>query len=314
MKLTQRKVWVLLLVLAMTAAAQVVDESQAPLTVQNQLQQMRQEISARKHAFTVAYNPAMKYTLQQLCGAKAPADWWKKAREVNLKTQPPAMLKALSAALPGSWDWREHNGVTAIRDQGGCGSCWAFGTMGAFESFLLIKQSLTVDLSEQYLVSCNSNGWGCNGGWWAFDMLVSPGAVLESLLPYAAMDQACPGALTYPHQANGWAYVDGENKVADKEKIKQAILQIGPVAAAVFVGSYFQGYSGGVFDKNEAPSCWLCCEKPADVNHAIMLVGWNDAEGVWILRNSWGPGWGENGYMRIKYGVNNVGFAATSVY
>ncbi len=314
MPLNQKGIWMLLLVFIASAGGQIRDESQAPMAIQNQLQQMRQKISTEKRSFTVSYNSAMQYTIQQLCGARPPRDWWGEARKINLETHPPAVLKAAMTGLPAAWDWRDHAGVTAIRDQGGCGSCWAFGTMGAFESLLLIKHALTIDLSEQYLVSCNSNGWGCNGGWWAFDMLLSPGAVLESAFPYAASDLPCPSGFTYPYQATGWAYVDGDNKVADTQKIKQAIYQIGPVAAAVYVGSYFQGYGSGIFDKNEVSSCWLCCEKTADVNHAILLVGWNDAEGVWILRNSWGSGWGENGYMRIKYGINNVGFAATSVY
>jgi C1A family cysteine protease len=293
--------------------SQELDETQALPAVRKQLQMLRKGIADEKLSFHVSYNPAMNRTIEQLCGAKPPQDWWSAAKKKNLNKIAPATLKA-SITLPAKWDWRDHNGVLPIRDQGNCGSCWAFGTVGSYESFLLIKHSVTADFSEQHLVSCNTQGWGCGGGWWAFDMLINPGAVWESLFPYVAADVSCPAGLTYAYQASSWAYVDGENQVADTQKIKEAIYQIGPVAAAVYVGSYFQGYSDGVFDKDETKSGAFSCAPAKNVNHAILLVGWDDAEGVWILRNSWGPGWGEDGYMRIKYGINKVGFAAASVY
>jgi cathepsin L len=99
------------------------------------------------------------------------------------------------------------------------------------------------------------------------------------------------------------------------DKIKQAIQTYGPVAAAVYVGSYFQSYTGGVFDKNESSNGGFCgCSAPSQVNHAIVLIGWDDSKQAWLLRNSWGPGWGESGYMWIKYGASQVGYAAVIAY
>jgi len=294
--------------------SQVLDENQAQPAVRQQLANMRADITKQKLSFRVGYSTAMTRTIDQLCGSRPPKNWRSTAKLKNLSRLAPATLKS-SLALPSKWDWREHNGVTAVRDQGNCGSCWAFGTIGSFESFLLIKNSISTDLSEQHLVSCNGEGYGCGGGWWVFEMLINPGAVQEALFPYAAADLPCPPGLAYAYQASGWAYVDGDNQIADTQKIKEAIYQLGPVAAAVYVGSYFQAYSDGVFDKEEAePGGFLSCAASHDVNHAILLVGWDDAEGVWILRNSWGAGWGEGGYMRIKYGINKVGFAAASVF
>ncbi len=312
----RRSLWLCCLALILFCAgvwAQGLDESQALPAVRQQLQRMREEIGKQQLSFRVGYNAAMTRTIAQLCGTKAPQNWWQTAKAKNLAKIAAAKLKA-SVALPTQWDWRDHNGVTAIRDQGSCGSCWAFGTIGAFECFLLARNSVTADLSEQHLVSCNPWGYGCNGGWWAFDLLVNPGAVLESQFPYVAADVPCPSGLTYAYQASGWAYVDGENQIANTQKIKEAIYQIGPVAAAVYVGPYFQAYTGGVFDKEEAKGGFLSCSADKAVNHAILLVGWDDAQGAWILRNSWSAGWGEAGYMRIKYGISKVGFAAASVY
>lgn len=305
--------WAAALLLGTALYAQERDESRALPAMREQLKMMREEIGKAGLSFQVGYNPAMDLTIAQLCGARPPQQWWRTAREKNLRKMAPAALKA-AVALPAQWDWRSQGGVPPIRNQGACGSCWAFGTIGGFEAWLMIKNHVSVDLSEQHLVSCNGEGWGCNGGWWAFDMLVQPGAVLESLFPYAASDLPCPPGLVYAHQASGWAYVDGDNQIADTQKIKEAIYQIGPVAAAVYVGTYFQAYTGGIFDKDEAKAGWLSCATDKSVNHAIILVGWDDAQGVWILRNSWGSGWGEAGYMRIKYGVNKVGFAATSIF
>ncbi|MBC7186488.1 MAG: hypothetical protein H5U38_05590, partial [Calditrichaeota bacterium] len=166
--------------------------------IEAQLQRLQTELATGRYSFTVGANPALSFTLDQLCGLREAPDWRKTARQRSLTAVRPAPLRAVEerVALPSSWDWRQHNGVSPVRDQDGCGSCWAFGTIASLESVLLIKQSLLTDLSEQYLVSCNTKGWGCNGGWWAHDMLVSPGTVLEADFPYVASDVPCGGPYT----------------------------------------------------------------------------------------------------------------------
>jgi C1A family cysteine protease len=219
--------------------------------------------------------------------------------------------------LPGSYDWRLLGKVPPIRDQKTCGSCWAFGTVGAFESALLIKGGVLPNLSEQYLVSCNTDGWGCNGGWFAHDYHWlkpgktgnQPGAVQETAFPYVANDKTpCYGPYAHPYQLSGWSYIGDSWSVPPAAAIKDAIYNYGPVAAAVCVGMGFDLYTGGVFNTNEAGACGS-----AKVNHAVVLVGWDDTDNTWILRNSWGTGWGEGGYMHIDRGVSNIGFAANYV-
>lgn len=298
------------------STGQELDEASAPQEIKNLLQEMRADIKDEGLSFRVGYNPALTFNIEDLCGLVEPKEWMQKAKELNISVKKPDILRAPEPlGLPADWDWRDYNGVTGIRDQRDCGSCWAFGAIGTMESLLLIKDSISTDLSEQHLVSCNTYGWGCNGGWWPHDMLVNPGAVLEVDFPYVASDVPCGGPYTYPYQLTGWAYVDGDNQVPSVDKIKAAIHAYGPVCAAVYVGSFFQSYTGDVFDKNESPNGGICgCEPPSKVNHAIILIGWDDSKQAWLLRNSWGTGWGEDGYMWIKYGTSQVGYAAVIVY
>ena len=228
--------------------------------------------------------------------------------------QQPASLSS-TQALPSAYDWcATHGGCTSVKNQGECGSCWAFATVGPMEG-LLQAAGQTTDLSEQYLVSCNTEDWGCGGGWFAHDYHWNTrppgesqaGAVLESAFPYVASDAPCAGPYTHPHKIISWHYVDGYS-VPSVDAIKQAIYDHGPVAAAICVGDAFRSYPGGVFQIEESSQCGS-----NDVNHAIVLVGWNDAEQTWTLRNSWGTGWGESGYMRIRYSTSNVGYAANYV-
>lgn len=255
--------------------------------------------------FTLGQNPATDRPLSELCGLVEPENWWKDASfDPCVPTQ----------ALPSRFDWRDLGGCPPVRNQGACGSCWAFGTIAPLECNILIKDHKEVDLSEQWLVSCNTNGWGCNGGWWAHDYFQwkmdrcnGTGAVLEKDFPYRADDLPCEGPYNRPYMIDSWRFIGFAQGVAPTEAIKQAILDYGPVSVACAVTQAFGAYTGGVFNENDPT---------AQINHAVALVGWDDSQGtdgVWFLRNSWGPGWGEEGYMRIEYGVCKVGYAACYV-
>jgi inhibitor of cysteine peptidase len=227
---------------------------------------------------------------------------------------PPREDDQTDQGLPTAFNWCDLGGCTPVRDQGSCGSCWAFGTVGPLELNIMIREGLVQDLSEQYLVSCNMERWGCGGGWWAHDYHQfkvpsgedGAGAVLEAAFPYVGRDEPCDAPHAHLYQVESWHFVSDEWGVAPVVDIKQAIYEHGPVATAVCVNSAFQSHSGGVLD---GPGCTV-------VNHAVVLVGWDDdqgEDGAWFLRNSWGQGWGEGGYMRIGYGVSNVGFGANYV-
>lgn len=219
------------------------------------------------------------------------------------------VVSAPSIGLPQSFNWCDEHGCTPVKDQGQCGACWAFATVGVLENVIKAKDGQSVNLSEQYLISCNSEGYSCYGGWWAHEYhqwkSVSgeqeAGAVSENAKPYQARNGNCTSPNQKVAKILDWGYVGRQNSVPSTEAIKQAIYEHGPVTAAVCANWAFSNYSGGVFS---GPGC-------PRVNHGVVLVGWNDAGGYWILRNSYGPNWGENGYMRIKYGVSNIGQGAT---
>jgi C1A family cysteine protease len=264
-----------------------------------QLKEMRAEIETNGYTFTVGPNPAMQYSLEQLCGLKTdlplPSMHLMDAL-VNLSdiSQP----EALPSAYTGYY--------TSVKNQGSCGSCWAFAAIGALESYILKKDGIEVNLSEQYMLSCNPWDWGCNGGFWPNDMLVDPGAAMESCFPYVGTVVPCSDTCPKPYQIQGWAFVTEDWVVPSADLIKQAIYTYGAVQVGVYADSFFQWYTGGVFNRCKKNVKWT--------NHAVILCGWDDARGAWLLKNSWGTGWGEDGFMWISYGCNRVGEGANYFY
>jgi chitodextrinase/C1A family cysteine protease len=221
-------------------------------------------------------------------------------------------------AAPTSFDWRSYNGhsyIGGVRDQGNCGSCYAFGATACAEGVYNVStgsyDANTADFAEAYIAWClgsmtqyNDNFYGCNGADYTYtelQALCDIGTIGESYFPYSDADgQSCPSAASNAPKTKfaSWYRVS----CSDIEAIKTAIMTYGVVDAAVYVTTAFQDYSGGIFS-NTSTTCSSspCYNTPT--NHAISLVGWgNDATAgdYWILRNSWGSSWGENGYMRIK--------------
>ncbi|MCK4765559.1 MAG: hypothetical protein KAW12_25380 [Candidatus Aminicenantes bacterium] len=263
--------------------------------LQAKIDGLRAQGQAEGWTFTVGINPAMQYAIPQLCNFRPDLrpGAYKDDRIAMVQkggkwvpTPTPEPTPTGDDSYTGYW--------TAVRNQGSCGSCWAFSTIAMFESNLK-KNGITTDLSEQWLVSCNTDGWGCNGGWFANPYMLSPGAVLESCYPYTATDSSCVSGCPYVYQAS--ASGDTGDGISD---IKAGIQAYGATSVAVYVNNAFQAYTGGVFNGCETKSC----------NHAVLLCGYDDALGAWLMKNSWGTGWGENGFMWIQYGCSNIGYGS----
>ena len=250
------------------------------------LEGMRANIRDNAYTFTVDFNPAMQYTLEQLCNFKP------ELRPENFPVD--TLSRVAKKPLPG--DSYYMSDYTSVKDQKSCGSCWAFSTAGMYESVLL-KHGINTNLSEQWLVSCNTDGWGCNGGYFANSYYLDPGPVLERCFKYKALDIPCKEGCDHVYIASS------SHNASGITGIKNAIETYGAVSCAVTVTYYFQAYSGGVFNY----------DSHSPTNHAVVLVGWDDnmgSSGAWRLKNSWGNGWGESGMMWIEYGCSNVGSGA----
>ncbi|KAK1293949.1 Vignain [Acorus calamus] len=206
---------------------------------------------------------------------------------------------AKTGDLPQSVDWRQKGAVTPVKDQGQCGSCWAFSTVVAVEGINQIKSGKLVSLSEQELIDCdNGDNQGCNGGLmdYAFEFIKKNGGITtESNYPYRARDGRCNIGKENSHVV----VIDGHQNVPvnDEDALLKAVANQ-PVSVAIDAGGYrFQFYSEGVFTGH----CGT------DLDHGVAIVGYGttlDGTKYWTVKNSWGPEWGEKGYIRMQRGVS----------
>jgi C1A family cysteine protease/chitodextrinase len=230
----------------------------------------------------------------------------------------PSMQKSSKAdyevqALPASFDWRNYNGVntvTSVKNQGSSNACWAFGSTASFEAVIKAKTGIERDLSEQWLGNCNTYGFTISGGgWFPTQMFVTYGGVSETEVPFTQTNGTCNAPYNYLEKASSWGYTDGvtdtpwpnKSHNATTAQLKQAIYDYGPIAANVYTSGSSVGwynYTGGVYNPSGTDNSG---------GHIVCVVGWDDANQCWIVKNSWGPSWGESGYIRIKYGVGSLG-------
>ena len=224
---------------------------------------------------------------------------WKHPDDKKKATYSDDMHKGLEvqALPPESFDWRAAGIVTPVRDQGSCGSCWAMGMVKALESVMAIhKSDMGKDLSEQEMVSCNKDAYGCDGGFMtSAGYLVSRGVASEKSFPYVARDVACKQE-PVEGKASKYVLLGSARRSPTVLEIKQALVEHGPLFITVIAGG--SGWSG---KKKEVTSC----RKRGTTNHIVTLVGY-DKKG-WIIRNSWGTSWADKGDAHIKFGCDKIG-------
>jgi len=197
-----------------------------------------------------------------------------------------------------SKDWRSV--MNPVKNQGHCGSCWAFGAIGAVEAAWYLAGNDKIVLSEQMLVDCGP-GAGCDGGWvdYALDYLIDSGAETEADYPYTAGEDEEAGTCKLDNTAIAATISDYDTVLIYYEgtdALAQSINDHGPHATHLYANDNFKQYASGIFDDVTCPT--------SRANHAVINVGYDTVEGYWLIRNSWGPTWGDGGHIKMAMGKN----------
>ncbi|XP_057666860.1 cathepsin L-like proteinase [Diorhabda carinulata] len=203
---------------------------------------------------------------------------------------------------PESIDWRQKGAVLGVKNQGLCGSCWAFSTTGTLEGQLAIHRNQYIPLSEQELVSCVKDNFACNGGWVdvAYKYVQQNGLSSEEQYPYSGIKVSCTNNIANKPLTS----IQGYSLVGtNEEAMADAVASVGPISIYVNANDDWQLYGGGVFDHND-------CDD--DYNHAVMIIGYDSQS--WTIKNSWGTSWGEEGYIRLIRGKSQCGVTVFPIY
>jgi len=303
-----------------------------------------EEYNKRRETFLRNYNDML--THNQLY-EEGKVSWWKKItewsdltpeefaehmnlgmpaidRDVMTNTIDEVMEGRIAAGnAPEEWSWVEQGGVSSIKNQKSCGSCAAFATIATFDTCMwLATGTMEDDLSEQHLMDCanghtfydSEGAWGafgCDGAWPQsyMDWIVqnNDGRVeKENCAPYHAQDRTCADDDSCNY--SGAKITGFYNKWHTTEAEMKELVFVAPVATTVYA-SYFGDYGGGIFDDSR------CCDAVSDpdciwiLNHEVSVVGYGSQAGndYWLVKNSWGTGFGENGYIKIKRGTGHCG-------
>lgn len=289
----------------------------------SELEEIQAAIIAKGANWVAKENPIFNLPPEErkiLNGAISKGGEKKENAQYSLPPQVADLIAQQHGSLSAQFDWRNQAGkdwVTPIRQQGGCGSCWVMAPIAASESRARIwtdDLTLLPDYSEQYILSCSGVDDACGGGWAqdALEFIKNSGVCIEPCFPYVAAfpvyDKVkrspivpCMPCSDVAHnlvKIKDWYWIGGDPSSTDINAIKNALLE-GPIVATMDVYKDFYAYGGGVY--------WHVWGD-RDGGHVVTIVGWDDTTTppCWIVKNSWGLNWGEDGYFRIRSGVNEA--------
>ncbi|XP_032902576.1 cathepsin L1-like [Amblyraja radiata] len=270
------------------------------------IEQHNMEHSMGKHTFTVGINQF---------GDMTPEEFRQLLNASRIKEAENSTCKVFTAQenaqLPPSVDWRPKGYVTPVKDQGQCGSCWAFSTTGVLEGQVFKKTGKLISLSEQYLMDCSRvvGNAGCGGGsvMAGFLFIKEKGIASEQSYPYTAKDGDCKSK-----QSDIVATCKGVKQIPRNSEtdLAAAVATAGPISAGIDAEHRsFMLYKAGIFYE---PHC-----STVNLDHGILVVGYGmeNQKPYWIVKNSWGPSWGNEGYVHMTKDMdNNCGIASNAVY
>jgi len=205
-------------------------------------------------------------------------------------------------------DWEKRGYVQPIKNQGNCGSCWAFSTISAIETMVHYYVNKEIELSEQQLIDCSDQNYGCNGGWMhtALDYIKEQGGVVSaSVYPYKSFQQTCE---EFPQKIKETSWFQPLFIPPNSPELLKNALVLNSICVAVHADFDFVFYEEGIFEP-EGPTHPL-------LNHAVVLIGYDSDHELWRIRNSWGETWGEQGYMRlpIREGKGVAGIHSYAIF
>lgn len=256
------------------------------------------------HSFRLGINKFTDMTIDELKCNMMSNELGEQSMTIVSTFLPPNNLK-----LPDTVDWRNEGYVTHVKDQRDCGSCWAFSTTGGLEGQHFKATGKLVSLSEQNLIDCSEENNGCNGGRMdrAYQYIKDNNGIdTEESYRYVAKKRTCtfrPSKVGAT--CTGYVNVTGGNEMA----LQQAVASVGPIAVAIHMPATFHMYQNGVYDIKTCNSRVL--------HHGVLVVGYGVENGTdyWLVKNSWGPTWGINGYFKIsRNNHNQCGIATFALY
>ncbi len=285
----------------------------------SRLQSIQKEVEKIQGAsFKVAATEALDRTPAELLGVKSATPMSSTELADNEKAHKAAVQSAESEAknkrVSGQTNPLESGGVgapisfnypgTSVKNQGGCGSCWAFAAAAAWEHSYKKFYGTTLNMSEQSLLACGKTCGGtdagsCNGGWSdrALDHIKCRLASTEAAYPYNIAQANTCLVKPKPYAAYSWGALYSPSAAT----LKSYIQTYGSVVTYMRAGlNSFYAYGGGIYNGYPNTNC-------NDIDHAVVITGWNDTGGYWIIKNSWGTSWGISGRAYIKYGHCNIG-------
>lgn len=278
-----------------------------------EIDKLRIDAKARNLTFTPRVTSVFSRSIQSLTGEQSPTPQML-ARAPALNLQATRVLdeyRKVAINLPkpacnpnaASWDWRASGKVTPPKSQS-CGDCWAFASAGQVESAFLMAGWSAQDLSEQHILDCSNSG-NCSGGqrWDALPWATGTGVATQAQYPYAGgVQQACKPIANGPGKLLAAGWIDSSGNVPPPAVLKQALCEYGPISVSIYASNLLKTYGG---DPNEV---FNEHNNANGTNHAILIVGWSEAKQAWLIKNSWGPGWGfDGGFGWVHYASNNIG-------